>query len=165
MKYSFMLGLLLLMGLSNLSHAELAKTVKSTRFGTSAEVSRIVELIKLELKPDLQLNVIVRDLGGTTDVSPTQMLYFTLYSKGELFSTDATFNLGAIYDFKSARKISNGLFEIFIGGIDIQTSMPKNKLLIIDARKSISDILKVRCANFDCPASDEFESSIIVTEK
>lgn len=165
MKFILILGLLLLLTINNLSYAELAKTVKSTRFGTSAEVSRIVELIKLELRPDLQVNVVVRDLGGTTDVSPTQMLYFTLYSKREQFSTDAAFNLGAIYDFKSARKISNAQFEIFIGGIDLETSMPKNKLLIIDARKSISDILKVKCANVDCPASDEFESSIILTEK
>lgn len=139
--------------------------VKSTRFGTAVEVSRVVEVIKLVSAPNIQVNVAVRDLGGSTDVSPTQELFFTLYSKGEMFSTDATFNLGAIYDFKSARRISGGVYEILVGGIDFETSMPKNKLLLIDAQKAIDAILKVRCAHFDCPASDEFETSIIVTEK
>lgn len=146
-------------------HASITKTIKSTRFGTAVEVSRIVELVKMVSRPDIQVNVTVRDLGGSTDVSPTQELFFTLYSKGEMFSTDASFNLGAIYDFKSARKLSNGIYEIFVGGIDYETSMPKNKLLIIDAKKAITDILNVKCADFDCPASDEFETTILVTEK
>lgn len=163
MKLALILGLMLL--ISNISQASVVKTVKSTRFGTAVEISRIVELIKLVTKPDLQVNVTVRDLGGTTDVSPTQELFFTLYSKGEKFSTDASFNLGAIYDFKSARRLSDGVYEVFIGGIDYQTSMPKNKLLIIDAQKAISDMLKVKCAHVDCPASDDFESTISVTDK
>lgn len=142
-----------------------AETIKSTRTRTTAEVSRVVELVKVYVRPDLQINILVKDIGGSTDVSPTQELFFTLYSKGEMFSTDATFKLGAIYDFKSAKKISNGVFEIFIGGVDFETTMPKNKLLIIDAQKAIDDILKVHCSDFDCPASKGFKTSITVTEK
>lgn len=142
-----------------------ATLIKSTRFGTAIEVSRIVEMVKLVSRPEIQVNAVVRDLGGSTDVSPTQELFLTLYAKGEMFSTDATFKLGAIYDFKSARRISPGVYEIYIGGIDYETSMPKNMLLIIDAQKAISDMLKVRCVDFDCPASDEFESTIDLTLK
>lgn len=143
----------------------IADTIKSTRFGTAVEVSRIVELVKIVERPDLQINFTVRDLGGSTDVSPTQELFFTLYRKGEMFSTDVTFKLGPIYDFKSAQKISSGNYEVLVGGIDYETSMPKNKYLLINAQKAISEILKVRCQHFDCPASEEFESIITVNEK
>lgn len=161
----FTLAFIMTLLIATAPHASITKSIKSTRFGTAVEVSRIVELVKMVSRPDIQVNVTVRDLGGSTDVSPTQELFFTLYSKGEMFSSDASFNLGAIYDFKSARKLSNGIYEIFIGGIDYETSMPKNKLLIIDAKKAITDILNVKCADFDCPASDEFETTILVTEK
>lgn len=139
--------------------------VKSTRFGTAVEISRIVELKKLELRPDLQINVTVRDMGGTTDATPTQELFFTMYTKGEIFSTDATFNLGAIYDFKMARRVSEGIYEILVGGIDLDSSMPKSRLIVIDAKKAIKEILNVRCTKIDCPASDEFEAIINVVEK
>lgn len=153
--------LLLALLLSNTANATV---IKSTRLGTEVRVPRIVELVKLVHNPDIQINVTIKDIGGSTDVSPTQVLFFTLYSKGEMFSTDATFNLGAIYDFKSARKISIGVFAVYIGGIDVETSMPKNKVLVIDAKKAIAEILKVKCADFDCPASEKFETSITVTE-
>lgn len=159
-----MSGFTLAATLNNKSSA-VSGLVKSTRFGTAVEVSRIVDLVKLVSRPDLQANITVKDLGGTTDVTPTQELFFTLYTKGDTYSTDATFNLGAIYDFKSARKISDGVFEILAGGIDFETSMPKNKLLIISAQKAMTDILNVKCTKVDCPASDDFESTIFVSEK
>ncbi|MFA6237717.1 MAG: hypothetical protein WC635_10355 [Bacteriovorax sp.] len=157
--------LALILALSLTSILSYAETIKSTRVGTKAEISRVVESVKVYAIPDLQVNVTVKDMGGSTDVSPTQELFFTLYSKGEMYSTDATFKLGVIYDFKSAKKISNGVFEVFIGGVDFDTNMPKNKLLIIDAQKAIEDILKVRCTDFDCPASKQFKTSINIIEK
>lgn len=142
-----------------------AETLSSTRIKTSVEVSRVAELVKLTTTPDIQINLIVKDNGGTTDVSPTQQLFFTLYSKGELFNTDATFDLGLIYDFKSAKKISNGVFEVFIGGVDDETSMPSNKLLIIDAQRALKEISSVRCREHVCPESDKFKTTIMITKK
>ncbi len=161
--YDLILGTtLLLLSISNICNAY---TIKSTRIGTAVEVSRIVELVKLIEKPDIQINVTVRDLGGATEVSPTQELFFTLYRKGEKFSADATFNLGPIYDFKSATKLPNGNYEIFVGGVDFETSMPKNKLLIINAQKAINEILKVKCEKYTCPESVQFKSIISINEQ
>lgn len=159
MKTSILLAMLFCV-----THAR-AKILESTRIDTSAEVARIVQLVTVYLKPDIQINLVVKDLGGSTDLSPTQELYFTLYRKGEMFSTDATFKLGSIYDFKSAKKISNGVFEVLIGGVDFETTGPKNKLLIIDAEKAIEDILKIRCSDFDCTASKKFKARINIIEK
>jgi hypothetical protein len=133
--------------------------------GTTARVSRITELIKLVTEPNIQINVIVKDLGGSTDASPTQELFLTIYSKGDVFSTDATFDLGKIYDFKSARKIYQNIYEISVVRIDDETSLHQKKLLTINGEKAINDILKVKCTSLNCPDSDEFESTIIVNEK
>jgi len=162
MKRNSIIGIMFL--LSILSNTCMAKTIKSTRTGTAVEISRIVELVKLIERPDIQINITVRDLGGASEITPTQELFLTLYRKGDKFSTDATFNLGPIYDFKSATKIADGYYEIFIGGIDYQTSMPKNKLLFINAQQAIKEILKVKCEHLICPASDQFKSIITIDE-
>ena len=126
--------------------------------------ARVVDLVKLVEKPGLQVNILVKDLGGSTDVSPTQELYFTLYAKGEMFSTDATFNLGPIYSFKSAKRKSGGIYEVKIEGLDSPNGMPVAKTLVIDAQEAIMDLKEVECEDFDCPASTNFQSKIKVLD-
>lgn len=128
-------------------------------------VSRIAEVIKLETTEEIKVNLAVHDLGGSTDVSPTQELFLTLYSKGEMYDTEAAFNLGPVYSFKSARKLSTGLYEIKVSGVDRETSMPVNKTLLIDAQKAIVQMKNVSCEDFDCPASTNFKSVIQLSTK
>ncbi len=133
-------------------------------FHSRISVSRIVNHKMLVDYKDLKVMVTVYDHGGSTDVSPTQQLFFSIYQKGEMFSTDAAFDLGAIYSFVSAKRISGGIYEIKISGVDEDTSMPVDKTLVVDAQKAILEIRKVTCDDFDCDASTHFKSVIDLTE-
>lgn len=148
------------------SFSVLARNVLSSPRGENkVPVARIVELVKLVDKSDLKVNIAIHDLGGSTDVSPTQELFFTLYAKGEMFSTDATFNLGKIYEFKSARRTDGGVYEVKVMGVDGRSDMPVAKTLMINAQEAIMDLKEVECDDFDCEASTNFKATIQVTEK
>lgn len=142
------------------SNTLMAKEISSTK--NAVNVARVVELVKLVNKNDIQVNVVVTDIGGSTDVSPTQDLYFNIYSKGEMFSTDASFSLGAIYALKNAKRISSGLYELSVVGANKETTMPEDQTLIVDAQKAIVSLKSVQCEDFDCDASRNFESKIEV---
>lgn len=145
------------------STALMAGQIKSSK--NQVNVGRIAEMVKLVNKDDIKVNLVVVDNGGSTDVSPTQELYFNLYTKGEMFSTDASFNLGYIYSFKKASRISGGVYEVVIEGPNDETSMPELQTLVIDAQKAIVSIKKVECEDFHCDASTNFESTIEVNRK
>ncbi len=144
------------------SHAHAAR-VENTRTAGKVEIARVVRVIPLVAKSDLRVAVAVQDLGGSTDVSPTQAAFFTLYAKGEMFSTDATFELGAVYNVLSARRVSGGRYSVDVEAVDFDTGMPVRKTLRIDARKAVMDIQSVRCEEFDCEASEAFKSTIEVS--
>lgn len=145
------------------STALMAEQIKSSK--NNVNVARVVEVSTLVNKADIKVNVVVVDNGGTTDVSPTQALYFNIYSKGEMFSTDASFNLGHIYSFKKATRVAGGVYEVEIEGANVETSMPENQTLVIDAQEAIVSLKNVKCEDFDCDASSNFESAIEVTKK
>lgn len=142
------------------SFQALAGTVKSSK--KSINVARIDKVVTLVDKADIKVNVVVEDLGGSTDVSPTQNLYFTLYSKGEMFSTDATFDLGPIFSLVATKRIEGGIYEIK-AVVPSEDGMMKTKVLRVNAAKAITSIKSVNCGDeFDCEASTNFVSEIIV---
>jgi hypothetical protein len=145
------------------STALMAKEIVNTR--NKVNVARVVELVKLVNKEDIKVNVTVTDLGGSTDLSPTQKLFFNIYQKGEMFSTDASYNLGAIYSFKKATRVSAGVYEIAVVGANAETNMPEDQTLIVNAEKAIVNLKNVRCEGFDCEASTNFKASISVNQK
>src|SRR5688572_29092140 len=104
MKFTF-IALLLCLSLSSFAAA-----VKSTK--AVINVARVDKVINLVDKPGIKVNVVVEDTGGSTDVSPTQNIYFTLYVKGEMYDTDATFELGRAYSVSSAKRLEGGIYEI-----------------------------------------------------
>ena len=142
-----------------------SKTLSSTRTDTKIEASRVVELIKLVNKEDIKVSLVVQDNGGSTDVSPTQKLFFTIYSKGEMTNTDATFDLGYIYELLAAKRVSGGIYEVEVSAPNEESSMPENQTLVIDAQKAIIALKAVYCEEYACPASTEFESTIEVEKK
>lgn len=126
-------------------------------------VARIDKVITLVDKSDIKVNVVVSDLGGSTDVSPTKNLFFTLYSKGEMFSTDATFDLGPAYEVLSAKRISGGVYEIKATLPSDGSEMMKTVTLKVDAGSAITKLKAVNCGGeFDCEASANFSASINV---
>jgi hypothetical protein len=137
-----------------------AAPVRNTR-NDKATLARIDKVVNLVDRPDIKVNVVVVDHGGSTDVSPTQSLHFTLYSKGEMFSTDATYNLGSIFSMESARRVSGGIYEVRVVDADLKTST-----LRINAINAINAIKNVNCGDeFDCAASTRFSSVIDVTKR
>ncbi len=135
-----------------------AKTVKSS--DTKVPVARVVKIVELVDKPHIKVNLVVQDLGGSTDVSPTQRLFFTLYSKGEMFSTDAAFDLGPVFGVRSAKRKSGGIYVFTLD--DGFTG--KTKTMTVDAREAIVAMKKVSCDDFDCAASKDFSATIEVSD-
>ncbi len=139
--------------------AAVAKTVKSS--DAKVPVARVVQRVELVDKPHIQVALIVEDLGGSTDVSPTQKLFFVLYAKGEMYSTDAAFDLGPIFGLKSAKRKSGG-----VGELELDDGFTgKKKVIVIDARDAIVAMKKVSCEDFECDASKDFAAQIQVADK
>jgi len=155
---------LLTIALLSLSFQAQATEIKSSP--AKANIARVVQVIPLVQKESIRISIAVKDLGGSTDVSPTQKVYFTLYTKGEMFSTDATFDLGEVYEVYSARRVSGGVYAVKVSAPDAETTMmPTDKTYVIDARKSVKEIQAVSCDDFDCDASKNFSSTINLTVK
>lgn len=139
-----------------------ALTIESAK--TSVEIARVVEIKNLVSKPNLQVNIVVQDHGGSTDMSPTQTVYFTLYSKGEMFSTDAAFKIADIFSLKSARRVSGGIYEIV--AVTYNDNGLNDTTFTINAQKAVTEIQRVDCGgDFDCDASNNFKTSIEVSQK
>lgn len=145
------------------SFSSFAATVSSTR-DNKINVARISKAISLVDKADIKVNLVVEDLGGSTDVSPTQKIFFTLYSKGEMFSTDATFDLGPVFEVISATRLAGGKYAIKAVVPD-EEAMMKTVTLKVDAINAINKIKSVNCGgDFDCEASSSFATQITVTK-
>ncbi|MEL6183194.1 MAG: hypothetical protein AAFU79_01125 [Myxococcota bacterium] len=137
-----------------------ARSVESSK--VQVPVARVVEVVKLVDKPHILVSLVVEDTGGSTDVSPTQRLYFTVYMKGEMFSTDAAFDLGPIFGLQKSRRRSGGVYEVTLAP-DFTLAPPRAPVWTIDARDAIVAMKKVSCEDFDCEASTRFAATIEVT--
>lgn len=111
-----------------------------------------------------KVNVVVEDIGGSTDLSPTQNIYLTLYAKGEMFSTDAAFKLGSFYDINAANRLGEGVYEIFVEGIDYKGEWVVSRY-VIDAKKALAEMKAVNCGDeFDCETSEKFTSTVVLAK-
>lgn len=164
---TFMKTLALLLLAALLPQAALAATVRSGKH--EVNVGRVAELHRLSASSDdVKVQVVVQDLGGSTDVSPTQTVYFTLYTKGEMFSTNAAFEIANVLTFKSAKRVKKGVYEVTLVDIDEEGrfDFEKGSTYRIDARKAISAMEAVDCGgDFDCGDSENFAAEISVTRK
>lgn len=146
--------------------AAVAKPNASVRVMTP--VARVVEVRTLVDEPGkVRVAFAVVDTGGSTDVSPTQQLYLTLYLKGEMFSTDATFDLGPIFSLKGAKRTNPGLYEADVEVAGEKDGMPKKATIVVNAGAAVDAIKSLKCKGdeFDCAASKSFKASVDVTTK
>ncbi len=154
------LTLNLVLGLAFTVSAQ-AETVKSA--DAKVSIARVVKVVELVKKPGLQVSVAVHDLGGSTDVSPTQEAYLTVYSKGEMYDVEATFLITAALEVKSAKRVSGGIYEVVAS---VYEETIKDVTFVIDARKVVTDIQAVNCqGNFGCTASNNFKGNVEVSRK
>lgn len=144
-----------------------AETIRSEKHQTN--IARVTELHQLSApKAEVGVQVVVEDLGGSTDLSPTQTVFLTLYRKGEMFSTDAAFKLANVLFLKGVKRVKNGVYEVTVVDIDEEGrfDFEKGSTYRIDARKAISAIAAVDCGgDFDCGNSENFASEISMTRK
>lgn len=156
MKFAILAALMIL------STTAQARELKSaTPAEAQVSISRIVQVQNLVNKGELQVNVAVQDLGGSTDVGPSQKIFFNVYRKSEMFNVEAAFNLGSIFSFESARRLSGGIYEIVVVAADSNYNPVRTKM-VIDARKAITDVQQVACEDFDCAAATNFQGTISV---
>ncbi len=136
-----------------------AATVNSA--DVTVTVARVVKVVPLVEKDGLQVSVVVQDHGGSTDVSPTQTVYLTLYAKGEMFSTDATFKIADVLSVTSTKRVSGGVYEVKAMTYDNDMA---ETTYTIDATKAVTAIQAVDCGgDFDCEASSKFTASVEVS--
>jgi hypothetical protein len=137
-----------------------AAEIRSTN--KQAKVARIVLVENLTKSPeDVAVNLVVEDLGGSTDMSPSQNVYLTIYRKGEMFSTDAAFLLMHAFSLTAVDRVSEGVYLITATIMDDEGHYVENAKFRIDARKALADIKKVDCGgDFDCDASEKFTTKI-----
>ena len=154
---------LLALMLASLPFTAQAEEIRSA--DTQVNVGRVVDLVRLTDKSDVQVSVVVVDLGGSTDVSPTQAVYLTIYKKGEMFSTDASFLLGHVLSFDGAKRVKGGIYEVKMAGWKDGEGV-EEATYVIDARKAIVALKGVECGDdFDCDASENFSSTISMVRK
>lgn len=148
-----------------LSVSASALTVKSTKSMVSpARVTQVIPLVQKE--NGLQVSILIEDLGGSTDVSPTLRTWLTIYKKGEMFSTDAAFKIADLIQFQSATRLAGGVYEIRGVSIGLPDASISEKVITIDARKAVTELQNVTCNDeFDCDASTNFKSSVEVSVK
>lgn len=140
-----------------------AEEIRSTE--TSVNIARVTQVINLVTTPEIQVNVAVQDQGGSTDMSPTETVFLTLYAKGEMFSTDAAFEIGNVFGVKGAKRIKGGIYEITVVDF-VEREGLVDVTYVVDARKAIVEMKNVDCGgDFDCDASENFSSTISVVRK
>lgn len=129
------------------------------------EASRVVRLYPLAEKPGLQVSMLLEDLGGSTDASPTQRLYLTLFAKGELCNYDAVYDLGVVYSAGKPERLSAGMYEIAAVIPTKEMSGQKDAVYRVDARNATMDIQKIPCREFDADSDAGFSTAITRSEK
>ncbi|MBN8538805.1 MAG: hypothetical protein J0L82_00345 [Deltaproteobacteria bacterium] len=107
-------------------------------------VDQVIRMVDQQVpgSSHLKASVVVLDLGMSTDVSPRYTVYLTLASLAEWGNIGATFKItDQAYQFKSARKISNQVFEVVF--VEYRDQM-YDVTITIDAKKLFADEAKAR---------------------
>ncbi|XGC81766.1 hypothetical protein ACES2L_04625 [Bdellovibrio bacteriovorus] len=142
-----------------------AKTVPSNKVQIAP--SSIDQVIRLVDKRDLgsshkKVSIIVEELGMSTDVSPRYAVYLGFSSLAEMGNIYADFKIDdAVWEFKSATRISAGIYEVKVVGFDENYQM-KEFTHTIDTTQMFIDESKARknCGGGFC--DDELKTSVEV---
>lgn len=149
--------------LAFVSFGALAHAAPVANKKTKVEIARVVQVVALEQSDDVRVSLAVQDLGGSTDVSPTQKVFVTLYAKGEMFSTDATFEIAQVLSLKSAKAVKPGVYEI-VG--EVYDNTIHDVTYTVDANQALKDMKAVTCGDdFNCASSKGFKTTVDVTSK
>ncbi len=120
-------------------------------------------LSRLRTSSGTSVNAVVVDHGGSTDMSPTQTVFLTIYQKGEMYSTDLAFKIADVMNFVGATRTKGGIYLVKATELDDKAGTVAKVSYRIDARKALAAIQAFRCPpddQMDCAASASFSSTI-----
>jgi hypothetical protein len=138
------------------------------RLVSLGRVVKVVPLVDKMAQKGLAVNAIVVDHGGSTDMSPTQTVFLTIYQKGEMYSTDLAFKIADVMVFSGATRIRGGVYVLKTNEFEDKTGKMRNVSYRIDAQKALAEIQAFRCPpedDMDCAASARFASTIDVVRQ
>jgi hypothetical protein len=124
--------------------------------------ARIEKVICLADENGINVSMVIVDTGGTTDLTPTKDIFFTLYKRGEMFSTDASFRLGAFFSLQFAEKVQKGIYKFKAKSLN-KDYREEEAVYIIDATNALKEIRSVTCGEEEsgCAASKHFRTRIV----
>lgn len=131
-----------------------------------ASILNVVSLSSLDIDDgSIRSKVVVVDLGSASDLSPAQKVYFTIYRKGEMFTSQAVFDLGSYLSLMSVEVMGDNLFKMKVSNVNVDMPGITQESYVIDARKAIETIKKIDCGNdFDCERSKNFKASVMLRQ-
>lgn len=157
----YLVSFLVMASLPLVAFAE--EVIPNTPGGVNVNVARVTQMYDLEMHQGIDVKLIVEDLGGSSDVSHSKQGYLTMYLKGELFDTTATFPIGTFFEIKSVKKKESGIYKITVTQWDKDYLKIEEKTFTIFAIGALYDISEVRC-NIqwgDCSASLQTKISLM----
>ena len=140
--------------------AQAVSVVTSTREKVSP--ANVVALKGLVDNNGLKINVLVEDKGGSTDLGNEQVVWLTMYLKGEIFSPSLSFKVADVYKFISATRVGAGLYKVKAKVVSDQGLV--DRTFSVNASVAAVAIRNVKCedGDFDCEAASRFSSAIAV---
>ena len=116
-----------------------------------ANVARVSQLFNLEATAmtSAEVKVLVEDLGGSTDVSPSKKVYISFYSKGEMFDVVATFDIGVYFEVRSVSLDAPGIFKVEVVDWNEDQSGFVMKMLTVFAIQAFEDFAEATCIDPD----------------
>jgi hypothetical protein len=91
-----------------------------------AQVQQVITLKKPNAQSATRVNLVIQDLGGSTDVSPTMGLYLSFWKDGEMGNVSAVFNLSQVFSLIDYHVLNNGDLVIEVKEYDGSKGMIKN---------------------------------------
>jgi len=130
-----------------------------------SDIDQVVRLVDTKSNgSQKKVQVLVLDKGMSTDVSPRYEIYLGYSSLAEMGNRAANFKISdLVWSFKSASRISAGIYEIKTVEIDENADFGfKNVTYLIDATKMFSDdkAAVAKCGDDFCDQS--LKTSILV---
>lgn len=93
---------------------------------------------------DLQVKVIVDNLGLSTDISPTKHIILALYSDNEMFKIAGSYAIGFAYKIDSIKRVDGGIYEI-TGQLN---EYGETMTIQINAVDAVNEMKTTSCSDF-----------------
>jgi hypothetical protein len=92
----------------------------------AAQVQQVFTLKKPNEKSQTRVNLLVKDLGGSTDVSPTLGIYLTFWRDGEMGNVSSSFLITQAFSIIDMHQLDENTLVLELREYDGEKGMVKN---------------------------------------